>query len=211
MVLSTGSMPADFPEMADSDLVVRARSGDRKAAEYLLKKYRGLVEGKARAYFLAGADREDVVQEGMIGLYKAIRDFRMDKPAGFRAFAELCVTRQIITAVKSATRQKHLPLNKYVSLQSSPSESESDGMLLDILPDACVVDPEKIILDADATEALKKRTNGDLSKLEKRVLKFYMQGKSYEEMAKLLSCQIKSVDNALQRAKRKIGEKMARD
>jgi RNA polymerase sporulation-specific sigma factor len=211
MVLHTGSMPADFPEMADSDLVGRARSGDRKAAEYLLKKYRGLVEGKARAYFLAGADREDVVQEGMIGLYKAIRDYRMDKPAGFRAFAELCVTRQIITAVKSATRQKHLPLNKYVSLQSSSSDGESDGMLLDILPDACVVDPEKIILDADATESLKKRTNGDLSKFEKQVLRFYMQGISYEEMAKLLSCRIKSVDNALQRAKRKIGEKMARD
>ena len=135
----------------------------------------------------------------------------MDKPAGFRAFAELCVTRQIITAVKSATRQKHLPLNKYVSLQSSPSEGESDGMLLDILPDACVVDPEKIILDADAAEALKQRTNGDLSKMEKQVLRFYMQGKSYEEMAKILSCRIKSVDNALQRAKRKIGEKMARD
>ncbi|HAH86202.1 MAG TPA: RNA polymerase sporulation sigma factor SigH, partial [Armatimonadetes bacterium] len=105
MVSRAGSMSADFPEMADADLVACARSGNRKAAEYLLKKYRGLVEGKARAYFLAGADREDVVQEGMIGLFKAIRDYRIDKPAGFRAFAELCVTRQIITAVKSATRQ----------------------------------------------------------------------------------------------------------
>lgn len=204
------STSTSFQGMADEEIVLHARRGSIWAAEYLLNKYKSLVEGKARSYFLAGADHEDVVQEGMIGLYKAIRDFRRDKLAQFRIFAELCVTRQIITAVKTAARQKHVPLNRYVSLHGTKMDGDPDGALIDILPDTCVIDPEKIVLDSHAREYLSGSAHAELSNLESEVLRCYMQGMSYREMASLLSCHTKSVDNALQRAKRKIGDKMVR-
>jgi len=208
--ITGNSVLVGFQGMADEEIVLHAKRGSRPATECLLNRYRSLVEGKARSYFLVGADHDDVVQEGMIGLYKAIRDYRADKLARFRAFAELCVTRQIITAVKTATRQKHLPLNRYISLHRPTADGACcDGALIDILPDACVVDPEKMVMDAQAWEYLKS-ADADLSTLESRVLRYYMEGMSYQEMAMLLSCRTKSVDNALQRAKRKIGERIAR-
>jgi RNA polymerase sporulation-specific sigma factor len=196
--------------MSDEEVVVRAKTGSRLAAEHLLSKYRSLVEGKARSYFVIGADHDDVVQEGMIGLYKAIRDYRTDRLAKFRAFAELCVTRQIITAVKTATRQKHVPLNKYVSLHGS-LDGECEGALIDVLPDACVVDPARAVGENHVADYLRVGTDGGLSVLELRVLRWYLQGMSYREMAGLLACRPKSIDNALQRAKRKIGDKIVRD
>lgn len=204
-------VPGGFRGMPDEEIVRRAKHGSDEAAEHLLSKYKSLVEGKARVYFLAGADHEDVIQEGMIGLYKAIRDFRIDKPSHFRAFAELCVTRQIITAVKTATRQKHVPLNRYVSLHGSPVDGESDGALIDMIPDSGVVDPERVVLDQQARHYLARGIHEELSILESRVLKCYLQGMSYREMALSLACHTKSVDNALQRAKRKIGEYITGD
>lgn len=195
--------------MTDEEIALYAKKGSMRAAEHLLSKYKSLVEGKARSYFLVGADHEDIVQEGMIGLYKAIRDFRTDKQACFRAFADLCVTRQIITAVKTATRQKHVPLNRYVSLHQGAANDDSDGALIDIMADSCVADPEKVVLDAHVRECLSS-AQGELSTLESRVLRYYMQGMSYREMASLLSCRTKSVDNALQRAKRKLSSKIVR-
>jgi RNA polymerase sporulation-specific sigma factor len=204
----TSIAPARFGALADEEIVNHAREGNTVAAEYLLSKYRSLVEGKARGYFLAGADRDDVVQEGMIGLFKAIRDFRTDRPAGFRAFAELCVTRQIITAVKSATRQKHTLLNKCVSLYGVGGE-DSSSSLVDVLPDTHVVDPEKNIVDAGSR--LEVRAQDGLSGLEQRVLECYVQGMTYREIAAAISCSPKSIDNALQRAKHKIGKRIAKD
>lgn len=206
-----GAGPVSFQSMMDEDVVSYAKQGSKRAAEHLLSKYRSLVEGKARSYFLVGADHEDVVQEGMIGLYKAIRDFRSDKLARFRAFAELCVTRQIITAVKSATRQKHVPLNRYISLHRAVVDEDSDGMLIDILPDSCVIDPEKVLLGSHVRQCFRESAHPALSLLESKVLRYYLEGMSYLEMAALLSCRAKSVDNALQRVKRKIGESIARE
>ncbi len=204
-------VPGGFRGMRDEDIVRHARHGSDEATEHLLSKYRGLVEGKARSYFLAGADHEDVIQEGMIGLYKAIRDFRTDKLSHFRAFAELCVTRQIITAVKTATRQKHVPLNRYVSLHGTPAGGESEGALIDVLPDTCVVDPERVVIGEQVVNYLTSGVHEELSALESEVLKCYLQGMSYREMAACLACHTKSVDNALQRAKRKIGQRIGVD
>ncbi|MHB1002177.1 MAG: RNA polymerase sporulation sigma factor SigH [Armatimonadota bacterium] len=205
------SIHNSFQGMVDEDIVFFAKQGNKRAVEFLLNKYKNIVEGKARSYFLAGADHEDVVQEGMIGLYKAIRDFRTDKLAGFRAFAEICITRQIITAVKTATRQKHTPLNRYVSLHRPVTDGDSEAVLIDVLPDACMVDPEKAMLDSDAHRNMNISINTELSSLECQVIHYYMDGLSYQEMAGLLSCRTKAVDNALQRAKRKIGEIMEKD
>lgn len=207
----TSIMPTRFGALADEEIVNHARQGNEIAAEYLLSKYRSLVEGKARGYFLIGADRDDVVQEGMIGLYKAIRDFRTDRPAGFRAFAELCVTRQIITAVKSATRQKHAPLNKCVSLYGVTGGEDSTSSLMDILPDSRVVDPERNILESDAASRLEVQEQDGLSGLEKQVLECYVGGMSYREISLMLSCGTKSIDNALQRAKHKLGKRILKD
>lgn len=201
-------MHVSYRELTDEEIALCAKRGSVSAAEHLLGKYKGFVEGKARSYFLLGADHEDIVQEGMIGLFKAIRDFRTDKRSRFRAFAELCVTRQIITAVKTATRQKHMPLNRYVSLHRCVEE-DSDGTLIDILPDACVMDPEKVVVDSNVRECLNSM-RGEMSCMESKVLRYYMQGMSYREMASLLACRTKSVDNALQRAKRKISSKLVR-
>lgn len=186
--------------MQEEEVVDLAKGGHDGATEFLISRFRPLVENKAKAYFMVGADREDVIQEGMIGLYKAIRDFRSDRINRFRPFAELCVTRQIITAVKTATRQKHVPLNGYVSL-NRPFESESyDSALIDVLPNESDGNPEKGVL-GDIDEAVANA----LSDLEKKVLLCYLDGLSYREMSLSLDCPSKSIDNALQRVKRKIG------
>jgi RNA polymerase sporulation-specific sigma factor len=198
--------PATAYLPSDEELVRRSRSGNSRATEQLLSKYRSLVESKARSFFLLGADHDDVVQEGMIGLYKAIRDFRDDHLSRFRAFADLCVTRQIVTAVKSATRQKHVPLNAYISLLNAPTpDSDSDLMLIDALPDPNGNDPfTELFLKHDSSGRL-ELVRQELSPLESRVLDYYLQGKTYREISAELRCQPKAIDNALQRVKRKIG------
>lgn len=191
--------------MQDEDVVVLAKRGSLAATEFLITRYRPLVENKAKAYFVIGADHDDVVQEGMIGLYKAIRDFRSDRLSKFRPFAELCVTRQIITAVKTATRQKHVPLNAYVSLNRSLSTEMADGSLLDVLPDQGVESAEQNMLANKLPEDLPEVAKHVLSALESCVLNCYLDGMSYREMSAELKCHTKSIDNALQRVKRKIG------
>lgn len=194
--------------LEDEQVVRRARAGCPQATEFLLRKYRSFVEVKARSYFLSGAEQDDVVQEGMIGLYKAIRDYRDDKRAHFRSFAELCVTRQIISAVKSATRQKHTPLCGYTSLQRGFGE-DGEGCLADILADDRGVDPEKIVIERELSECLSGEALEDLSELEYEVLQGYLDGRSYEAMSGRLGRPMKAVDNALQRAKRKAGRRLA--
>lgn len=195
--------PDRYEAMPDEEVAVLAREDDG-AQEYLLRKYKNFVRSKARSYFLIGADKEDIVQEGMIGLYKAVRDFDGGKRAGFRAFAELCVTRQIITAIKTATRQKHKPLNSYVSLDKPVYDKESERTLMDVLEGAVISNPEDIIIDREEFSAIEKEITNMLSTLEKKVLALYLQGKSYVEIAALLERSEKSIDNALQRAKNKI-------
>jgi RNA polymerase sporulation-specific sigma factor len=189
----------------DDELVMAARSGDENALCDLLNKYRAFARVKARSYFLVGADREDIVQEGMIGLYKAIRDFNPDMQSSFRAFAELCVTRQIITAIKTATRQKHGPLNNYVSFER-PVGGDDDGerVLGDVLPSRAISDPADLVISAERIRALQAHFDEVLSDLETEVLRLYVEGKSYQEIAERLERHVKSIDNALQRIKRKL-------
>ena len=179
-------------------------NGDVSAEEYLLDKYKNFVRSKARSYFLVGADHEDIVQEGMIGLYKAIRDFRSDKLSSFRAFAELCITRQIITAIKTATRQKHIPLNNYVSLNKPLYDEESDRTLLDVIVEGRISDPEELIINMENLGNIRTKINEVLSGFEQEVLNAYLDGKSYQEIAEALGRHVKSIDNALQRVKRKL-------
>ncbi|NLM44492.1 MAG: RNA polymerase sporulation sigma factor SigH [Clostridiales bacterium] len=190
--------------MMDEELVLKAREGDKEALEYIINKYKNFVRAKARSYFLIGADREDIVQEGMIGLYKSIRDFKNDKLSSFRAFAELCITRQIITAIKTATRQKHIPLNSYISLNKPIYDEESDRTLLDILTATKITDPEELIISKEELCSIESKIGEILSDLELEVLMSYLQGKSYQEIAVDLDRHVKSIDNALQRVKRKL-------
>ena len=190
--------------MIDEEVVEFAREGDIGALEFLINKYKNFVRAKARSYFLVGADREDIIQEGMIGLYKAIRDFRTDKLSSFRAFAELCITRQIITAIKTATRQKHIPLNSYVSLNKPVYEEDSDRTLLDIISSSKVADPEEMIISREEYYDIEEKMGEILSSLEWKVLMSYLEGKSYQEIAEDLKRHVKSIDNALQRVKRKL-------
>ncbi|HAI87260.1 MAG TPA: RNA polymerase sporulation sigma factor SigH [Firmicutes bacterium] len=193
-----------YEELADEQIVEHARLGDRIAEEYLINKYKNFVRAKARSYFLIGADREDIIQEGMIGLYKAIRDFKPDKLASFRAFAELCITRQIITAIKTATRQKHIPLNSYVSLNKPIYDEESDRTLLDVLSGNKITDPEELVISREEFIDIESKMGEFLSELEREVLNAYLDGKSYQEIAQELCRHVKSIDNALQRVKRKL-------
>ncbi|MFS0724493.1 RNA polymerase sporulation sigma factor SigH [Paenibacillus sp. 1P07SE] len=188
----------------DEDNVEAVREGDSEALEYLINKYKNFVRAKARSYFLIGADREDIVQEGMIGLYKAIRDFKGDKLASFKAFAELCITRQIITAIKTATRQKHIPLNSYVSLDKPIYDEDSDRTLLDVICGSRVSDPEELIINQEEFVGLEDKMAEILSDLERKVLMLYLDGRSYQEIAVDLDRHVKSIDNALQRVKRKL-------
>ncbi|MEN6391404.1 MAG: RNA polymerase sporulation sigma factor SigH [Syntrophomonas sp.] len=193
-----------FTEMPDEEIVELAQQGEQFAVEYLVDKYKNFVRAKARSYFLIGADKEDIIQEGMIGLFKAIRDYKLDKLTSFRAFAELCITRQIITAIKTATRQKHIPLNSYVSLNKPIYDEESDRTLIDILSTTKITNPEEIIISREEFIFIEKKMGEILSSLEWKVLMAYLEGKSYQEIAVELKRHVKSIDNALQRVKRKL-------
>lgn len=192
-----------YQEMVDEDVVSLAQSGDGDALVFLLNKYKNFVRSKARSYFLIGADHEDIVQEGMIGLYKSIRDFQPSRLASFRSFAELCVKRQIITAIKAATRQKHVPLNSYVSLNKPLYDEESDRTLLDVI-EGRVTNPEDLYISKEDLKGIHAQMDQLLSDLEKQVLEAFMDGKSYQEIADNLGRHVKSIDNALQRVKRKL-------
>lgn len=193
-----------YASMSDEDIVSLCRQGDTVAEEFLLNKYKNFVRSKARSYFLIGADHEDIVQEGMIGLYKSIRDYKQDKQTSFRAFAELCITRQIITAIKTATRQKHIPLNSYVSLNKPLYDEESDRTLLDVIIEARTTNPEELIISQEDLSRIHHKIDEVLSGLEQEVLRAYLDGKSYQEIAESLGRHVKSIDNALQRVKRKL-------
>ncbi len=188
----------------DEEIIRDAKAGNDQALEFLITKYKSFVRAKARTYFLIGADREDIIQEGMIGLYKAIRDFRGDKLTSFRAFAELCITRQIITAIKTATRQKHIPLNSYVSLNKPIFDEDSDRTLLDVISEESVSDPEELMINREEFAGIELKMGEILSSLEWEVLSKYLQGRSYQEIAVDLNRHVKSIDNALQRVKRKL-------
>src|ERR1700758_3340792 len=193
-------------ELEDLQLVLRARNGDSGALDVLIRRYTGFVRLKASSYFLAGGDSEDLIQEGLIGLYKAVRDFRPEKETSFRSFAELCVTRQIITAIKTATRFKHAPLNTYVSFSHTPAGQDGDGdvTLGDALPGPAVNDPSVRVISTEELQALVGCLSTTLSPLESDALRLYLEGSSYEQMAGELGCDTKTIDNALQRVKRKI-------
>ena len=193
-------------ELEDLQLVMRARNGDGVALDILIKRYTGFVRLKASSYFLAGGDSEDLIQEGLIGLYKAVRDFRSDKETSFRSFAELCITRQIITAIKTATRFKHTPLNTYVSFSHSPAgqDPDSECTLGDALPGPSVDDPSICVISTEELQSLVFTLGNGLSQLESDALRLYLEGLSYEQMAEQLGCDTKTIDNALQRVKRKI-------
>ncbi len=193
-----------YGSLTDEQIVDLCHRQDDLAEEYLLNKYKNFVRSKARSYFLIGADHEDIVQEGMIGLYKAIRDYRQEKLSSFRVFAELCITRQIITAIKTATRQKHIPLNSYVSLNKPLYDEESDRTLLDVIVEGKVSNPEEIIINREDLINIHEKINDVLSGLEQDVLNAYLDGKSYQEIADTLGRHVKSIDNALQRVKRKL-------
>lgn len=193
-----------YSEWLDEEVVIEAKKGDKKAEEYLISKYENFVKSKAKSYFLIGADKEDIYQEGMIGLYKAIRDFKPHKLASFKAFAELCITRQIITAIKTATRQKHIPLNTYISLNKPIYDEESDRTLLDILSSVKIADPEELVISREEVISIENEIGQVLSELELEVLMSYLEGKSYQEIAFDLDRHAKSIDNALQRVKRKL-------
>jgi RNA polymerase sporulation-specific sigma factor len=193
-------------ELEDLQLVLKARNGDDAAMDVLIRRYTGFVRLKASSYFLAGGDNDDLLQEGLIGLYKAVRDFRSDKETSFRSFAELCVTRQIITAIKTATRFKHAPLNTYVSFSHTPAGQDGDGecTLGDALPGPGVQEPPLVVISSEELQSLVFNLGTGLSPLEAEALKLYLEGSSYEDMAELLGCDTKTIDNALQRVKRKI-------
>jgi len=193
-----------YEDLTDEGLVELVHQGNAEALDYLITKYRKFVKAKARSYFLIGADKEDIIQEGMIGLYKAIRDFKGDKLASFRAFAELCITRQMITAIKTATRQKHIPLNSYVSLDKPIYDEESDRTLMDVITSTESEDPEYLMINREEYSHLEEKISKILSDLEQQVLALYLDGQSYNEISEELNRHVKSIDNALQRVKRKL-------
>ncbi|MBT2601340.1 MULTISPECIES: RNA polymerase sporulation sigma factor SigH [unclassified Oceanobacillus] len=195
-------------QLDDTDLLKFIRQGNSHALDLLIQRYISFVRGKARTYFLVGADKEDIIQEGMIGLYKAIRDYDVDKLSSFKAFAELCVTRQIITAIKTATRQKHIPLNSYVSLDKPIYDEESDRTLLDIIGGSIDVDPQELLISQEDYGTLEHKLSKLLSDLEKKVLQLYIDGRTYQEISEHLNRHVKSIDNALQRVKRKLEQLM---
>jgi RNA polymerase sporulation-specific sigma factor len=205
MSLRFATLP--LTEMSDDDLVVRAQGGDSQAQTVLLERYRRLVRAKGRGFFLVGGDAEDVQQEALIGLYKAIRDYQVDRLASFRAFAELCITRQIITAIKTATRQKHQPLNRYVSITTSrPDDEGGERSVEDLVDDRTVNDPAELVVSNERVDSMRTAMADMLSGLEVEVLQLYVDGKSYQEISEMLGRHVKSVDNALQRIKRKLDQ-----
>ena len=197
-----------YADKTDEEIALLARDGDDQAQEVLLNKYKNFVRSKARSYFLIGADHEDIVQEGMIGLFKAIRDYQAERLSSFRAFAELCITRQIITAIKTATRQKHVPLNSYVSLNKPIYDEESDRTLMDVIVEGRAQNPEELIIGRENLVSFRDQVDRVLSGLEQDVLNAYLDGKSYQEIAQMLGRHVKSIDNALQRVKHKLEKLM---
>jgi len=199
------------PKVEDRYLIALAKQGNGDAYDRIVRRYYGFVRLKASSYFLTGGDSDDLIQEGLVGLYKAVRDYRSDRESSFRNFAELCITRQIITAVKTATRNKHTPLNQYVSFSSTPSGtgSESDPTLDEMLPGSPIHDPVNQVISSEELRALVACISTALSELESRVLGLYLDGHSYEEVGQRLDCDCKTVDNALQRVKRKVGSHLA--
>jgi RNA polymerase sporulation-specific sigma factor len=196
---------AALAELSDDELVARFQGGDNDSLDVLLQRYRRFTRAKARGYFLIGADSDDIEQEGMIGLFKAVRDFRPDRQASFRAFAELCITRQIITAIKTATRQKHQPLNSYLSLSGTrPGDENGSGTVEEVLEAKGLIDPIEFIISMEDLRSMRRMMSEMLSKLEVEVLRLYVEGKSYQEIAEVLGRHVKSIDNALQRIKRKL-------
>jgi len=194
----------EYKQMTDDELAELVHQGAMEAQETLIRRYKNFVLAKSRSYFLVGADREDIVQEGMIGLYKAVRDYKIERLASFRAFAELCITRQIITAIKAATRQKHQPLNTYISLNKPIYDEESDRTLLDVLKGGKLSNPEALFISNETYDLIESEISSMLSDLEFDVLQEYLDGKSYQKIADNLDKHVKSVDNALQRVKRKL-------
>lgn len=194
----------DNSQQDEYDIVLKASKGDKIALEYIIKKYKNFVKAKAKSYFLIGADKEDIIQEGMIGLYKAVRDFDASKTNSFKGFADICITRQIITAIKTATRQKHIPLNSYISLNKPVYDEESERTLLDIIATSIVTDPEELIISTEELKHIESKMNELLSDLELQVVEYYLNGKSYQYIADKLKRDVKSIDNALQRVKRKL-------
>ncbi|MDD3925722.1 MAG: RNA polymerase sporulation sigma factor SigH [bacterium] len=197
-----------YQTMLDEEIALQAREGNQQAAEHLLHKYRNFIRGKAKSYFLMGADSDDIIQEGMIGLYKAIRDYKADRAVSFKAFAEICVTRQIITAIKAATRQKHSFLNSYVSLNKPINDECSDGAMMDSFLMGTEVDPQEVVIQQLVLHNLQDRIRTTLSGFEMGVLTLYLECKSYSQIAETLDKPVKSVDNALQRIKRKLGREI---
>lgn len=193
----------DFTSFSDEDLVVLAQQGDDRALDYLLSKYFVHVRSKSLSYYIVGADRDDIIQEGMIGLFKAVRDFSSERGVSFKTFADVCITRQIITAVKNASRQKHAPLNFYVSLNKAVSDEDDDSTLADILGQAKDADPEEILIKKEKADSIDNEVNRLLSEFELLVLSLYLQGNTYSDIGKLIGKDPKSVDNALQRVKKK--------
>ena len=196
---------SDINELEDHVLVQMVQEGDERCLEILLARYRNFARSKARSYFLAGSDKEDVVQEGMIGLYKAIRDFDLEQETPFRAFAELCISRQILTAIKTANRNKHQPLNSSISLDAPAYANDTgDRSVADNLMAPTMTDPAELLISAEEIEGIRDSMRDSLTELEGDVLRLYMDGKSYEEIAGALGNHVKSIDNALQRIKRKL-------
>lgn len=195
---------SQYNQVADEQLLSQIKSGDGVALDQLINKYKNFVRSKAKTYFLVGADKEDIVQEGMIGLFKAIRDFKDDKLVSFKSFAEICVTRQIITAIKTATRQKHMPLNSYVSLNKPVFEDDGERTLIETINHDTISDPELLFISKEEFNRIEGKINEILSPLELEVLHFYLQGKSYQQISAVLNKEVKSIDNALQRVKKKI-------
>lgn len=193
-----------FHSLMDEEIIQLIQQGNREALDYLIEKYMKFVHSKAQMYFLIGSDREDVIQEGMIGLYKAIRDYNGKKFTSFKRFAELCITRQIITSIKTATRQKHIPLNSYISLDKPIYDDDSERTLLDVIAGSTAIDPQELLINREKLAYMEDKLSESLSKLEKHVLHLYLDGCTYEEMSKKLNRHIKSIDNALQRVKRKL-------
>ena len=204
MVYSQSIDKQKFEGITEENVVILAKSGDRKAEEHIIKKYKNFVRAKARSYYLIGADKEDIIQEGMIGLFKAIRDYDTEKAASFKVFAELCITRQMITAIKTATRQKHKPLNSYVSLNKPVFDEESDRTLLDMISGEKITNPEDLMISKEEMNLMELLIEENLSSFEMEVLNFYLQGKTYNDITGLIDKPIKSIDNALQRIKRKL-------
>lgn len=192
-----------FQSRTDEEIVQLAQEGDKEALAHLLETYKNAVRIKSRSYFLIGADHEDIVQEGMIGLFKAIRDYRSDRQSSFRAFADLCIKRQIITAIKTATRQKHMPLNSYVSLNKPIYDDESERTLLDVI-EGRVTNPEELFINQEEMSSIQAMIDENLSGFERQVLSAFLDGKSYQEIADSLGRHVKAIDNALQRIKKKM-------